>query len=650
MLVVPFLCVFAEDRTWTDREGKFQIEAMLLDFDGTDVKLKRKDTGKTVSIALAKLSLPDQAYVKKTMAELGGSTEDKSENPFEEVDDAPKPTPKTASTPPKSTRSPRQTTVEDDEATEKGGTGIAFTGKIPVTRLSMAPTIRTERAPTSWSAEPDPVKHRKLDFRPYIQGFVCGKLEGGAFPAVEGMAFCDDVPEKILTALSVGVGRDARVTRVFVGDFKSGVVRSQTYPAHLKVLGLSPDGTQALFMQHTGRSAFDFTHLTIADTTQPQLPCIGVLFPFAEKEDRPGMNTRIDTGGWVDNEHVLVRGSGNLAVIQVKSGAAVWTLDTSGEFTLSHGRKYVIVPARGGDHCILESRTGRPIGLLRPEQGYKFGFQTKFAFSLNGEWIAAYDGGMVHLWDVKNGTAREPFYVGTGSRFGRNGLRWVDDVHLLCGGTLVETVERIPIWQYSDADDKDVFFAGRLWRASRPGGVNTSFYIADMEVPHPGMPKLPELSDEQKYCIRPGLEINLTVDSSIPDSAKLREHVAKNLTENGLVVKSGTPLTLAVRMKAEASQEGDWADRFGMGARVGKATYTPYTYSFSVEQDGETLWAVSTGSGSPTIAISDLAGNRSLQDVVREKSKPTSDWYFTVRIPQKVPFDKAGKSALFRDR
>ena len=654
VFVALSLRVLAEDRTWTDREGKFQIEAMLLDFDGTDVKLKRKDDGKTLSIALEKLSLPDQAYVKKTMTELGGGAADKSENPFQEVDDTvpkpEKPVPR-APLPPKKSA----TTDDDEEATAEASAGPhgAFRGQVPVTRLSSAPAIRPERASASWSAEPDPAKFRKIDFRPYVQGFVYGKLDVGAHPAIEGIAFGDDAPEKILTALSINTGRDSKATKVFVGDLKTGVVRSQTYPAHLKVLGLSPDGTQALFMQKTGKSAFDFTHLTVADTTQAKLPCVGVLFPFAEKGDRSSMNTRISSADWIDNEHILVRGGqGILALIQAKNGYALWALDGSsaGGMVFSHGKKYVIATAKNNNHYLLETKTGRPIGLLRPAQEYKLGALTKFAFSLNGELIAAYDGGLVHLWEMRNGRAKEPFFVGFGIGGGKQELRWADDVHLLCGGTLIETVEQIPIWNYSDVHESDVFFAGRLWHASRANFINTSFYIADAEVPHPGMPKLPELSETQKFCVRPGLEIRLTVDSAIPDSTRLREHVAKNLAANGLKVVSGAPITLAVRMQTEAPQEGEWATRFGLGDRVGKATYTPYRYSFSVEQGGKTLWTISQRSGSPSVALSDLAGNRSLQDVVAEKSKPKSDWYFGVNIPRRIPFDKAGTSTLFRDR
>jgi hypothetical protein len=651
VIVVCPLCVFAEDRTWTDREGKFSVEAMLLDFDGENVKLKKKEDGKTVSIALEKLSLPDQAYVKKMMADIGGGKAEKSESPFEEVNEnAPKPTPKKT----------KPVKVEEDEESnteETTNSGGAFTGKIPVTRLSAAPSIRVDRATATWSAPPDPAKYAKLDFKPNLPNFTYGKQDIFTNVAVEGFCFADDAPEKILAAVSLKFRNDSKTTKVFIGDMKTGGVLSQTWPAQLKPLGLSPDGTQALFGQVSGRSSDKITHLTLSDTTQPKLPCVAAFAPFAEKTDRSDSESEIKWADWIDNEHILVQSKrGLIVLIRAKNGAAVWTLDGTniGDVTLSPGKKYLIANATHNSHYLLETQTGKPIGELVPADGGKFGFPVKFAFSQNGERIAVYEGSAIHILEMKNGTAKKPFYIG--DKHVTN-MWWVSDTHVLCGDTLVETVEQLPIWNYTDIDKKDVFFAGCLWHAPRIRSNDSSFYVADAVIPHPGMPVLPKLPDDQKYCVHPGMAVNLAVDGAIPDSAKLREHETKNLTDNGFNVTSDAQITLAVRLQAEASQEGEWASSpfasggpFGpRGPSVGKATYTPYKYSFSFEKDGKTLWTISTSSGSPTFSVSELAGNKTLQDVVTEKSKPKSDWYFRVKIPPRIPFDKAGTSALFRN-
>ncbi|MGN6543453.1 MAG: SHD1 domain-containing protein, partial [Aureliella sp.] len=51
-------------RTWTDKTGKFKVEAKLESFDGNSVKLKRRD-GSVLDVPVASLSEADQQYLKK---------------------------------------------------------------------------------------------------------------------------------------------------------------------------------------------------------------------------------------------------------------------------------------------------------------------------------------------------------------------------------------------------------------------------------------------------------------------------------------------------------------------------------------------------------------------------------------------------------
>lgn len=53
----------AKARTWSDTTGKFKIEARYINHDSTNVMLQRTD-GKKVQVPLARLSAPDQAFLK----------------------------------------------------------------------------------------------------------------------------------------------------------------------------------------------------------------------------------------------------------------------------------------------------------------------------------------------------------------------------------------------------------------------------------------------------------------------------------------------------------------------------------------------------------------------------------------------------------
>lgn len=57
--------VGAELRVWTDATGRFTIEATLIQANATTVTLKKK-SGEEITLPVAKLSQPDQAFLKRT--------------------------------------------------------------------------------------------------------------------------------------------------------------------------------------------------------------------------------------------------------------------------------------------------------------------------------------------------------------------------------------------------------------------------------------------------------------------------------------------------------------------------------------------------------------------------------------------------------
>ncbi len=58
----------SESRTWTDKSGRFRIEATFVSEESGAIKLMRKD-GKPITIPLDKLSDPDQAFVRQMLDE-----------------------------------------------------------------------------------------------------------------------------------------------------------------------------------------------------------------------------------------------------------------------------------------------------------------------------------------------------------------------------------------------------------------------------------------------------------------------------------------------------------------------------------------------------------------------------------------------------
>ncbi|MDR1962448.1 MAG: hypothetical protein LBQ50_01555 [Planctomycetaceae bacterium] len=650
-LILSF-SLFADDRTWTDRAGKFQVEATLLDFDGKEVKLKKKEDGKVISLDLEKLSLPDQVYVKKTMESLSKSEEPKSvEKNTEPVEKAPEsPSEKTTS------KRSRKPLPEDEDEENSQNEEIAFRGKIPVTRLSIARQIRTDLTKPGWSISPDPAKTLTLDFPLQPMVFPYRRQDFSTHIKMEGIGFADESPETILTAASFSSHGETKMTQVYVGNLKTLEIQSQLFPARLSPLGLSPDGTKALFIQETTTERRDNKiHLTIADVTQPKFPCIGVLIPFAELKRDRGFDSKmeIEWADWIDNEQILAQSrSGQLVLLKTGTGAAVWTLEGSSisSVTLSPGKKYLLTCChqnRGSVHVLIETQTGRPLGQLQTPKSWKVpGSGAHFVFSPDGTKLAACDNDWIHLWDATNGAATDSFYVGRVSVYKRN-MFWIEPSYLLAGGTLIETKQQLPIWKYSDTQSEDSFFAGKYWHMKRPDSSDsTHFAVLGLTIPHAAMPKLPLLTDSQKYCIRPGITVKLTVDSAIPDHEKVRNYVRSLLRNNGINVADNAAVSLKVTIKAEEPKEVYYGDHFFGRNITGHANFTAHTMSYQFEQDGKVLWATSCRTAAPSTITNEELKNRSLQDIVNEKSKLTSSWYLSVEIPKKIPFDKAGTSSL----
>ena len=56
--------VAEEPRLWTSSDNMFKINATLISVTKTDVKLKRSDNGKEISVPIAKLSEADRTFIE----------------------------------------------------------------------------------------------------------------------------------------------------------------------------------------------------------------------------------------------------------------------------------------------------------------------------------------------------------------------------------------------------------------------------------------------------------------------------------------------------------------------------------------------------------------------------------------------------------
>ncbi|MDR3109186.1 MAG: hypothetical protein LBU65_05800, partial [Planctomycetaceae bacterium] len=318
----------AEYRTWTDVTGEHEVEAMLLDSDGKEVKLKRKDNGKIVTMSLNKLSLADRAEVKRT---LGSSSDD-----------------------------------SDDD--NKHGKVSASSGMKPgLVKFSKIRELRTKNAGTTWSVEPDPAKVAKLDYVPDELAFQLKKQEYNVHKTGENFFFCDDIPDRVLGVTHLSQN-SKRQTVVFVGDLKKSSVKSNILPVDLEPFGLTPNGKLALFRQKIDGERLSSSEqvLVISDVEDTKFRCLQVIEPFTKmgKESR----TDIRWAAWADNNNIIAMAASNdnVVLFNMDDLTAVWSYPLLGterpEF--SPGRKYVVLPSKDG-LFLVETLTGNVIGKFK---------------------------------------------------------------------------------------------------------------------------------------------------------------------------------------------------------------------------------------------------------------------------------------------
>ena len=613
----------ADYRTWTDSTGKFQTEAMLLDFDGKTVKLKKKDDGKVISMALEKLSMPDRAEVLKLQAELAKAA---SENPFEGGTDS------------------------DDGDEDSGAMATLSLEPQPsmkpvVLRPDLAESIRMVNAATSWSIQADPGKKRQLAFKPKGMEFSIPKLEFGIHKTGESFFFCDDIPNRVLGVVHLAK-RLRKTTLLFRGDLEETRARPVHLPMELVPYGLSPDGKRLLFHQKLEGMGFGNERLFvgIADVESPSFPCDQLFEPFPRLPKSPPSHASIRWGAWADNDHILVKAaSGELLLFNWKTATPIWTctISVNSKPLLSPGRKYLLVSGKNDGLYLMETISGNVVGRFAMPPGVSLSSAT-FAFSPDGVTLGALKNDTLYRWSTIDGQPRESLSTGTS----RGRLQWIDDTYIMAGDVLLDGNENVLLRRYSGVAPSDQAYGGYYWiiRYEFGNNKNDNYELVPFVIPHVKIPPLKDIPDEQRYYVLPGMKVRLQVDDEIPESQKVRAFYREMAVKNGLTLVDDSPLVLAVRIKAQPAVAVKYANPLEPETTE-KSTFTPHRMSVVFEKDGKVLWEQISTTSQPYLSPENI-GDRSFHEVINERSQPTADWFLKISIPPKIPAARIGTSIL----
>lgn len=590
----------AELRTWTSKNGKFRITARFVKLDEDQLTLE-KDDGKTVTVALDKISESDQNFAKK-LAESAGENpfESESDNPFER---------------------------------EANGAGDAGDGELADGDWSEVQPVFIEE-PGSWSLAPDvaPAPSGSLASKPIVlmvAGRGGNKEAFGFFEKIHGLFFNPSAAEAFVPSFDNPPGGTPllRLQRV---DLTQGKANSPiTIPAKVKPVDIDPSGKRLL-----ARSDFFVSGNAPAEVSVWELGAKSVKLVKRWSPHNPGNihKTAPNFARFIDSDHVVTSEfPGRLAMWQVSGAKAIYSLELSngGVPALSATGKYLAAPVNNSLY-VFEALTGKTLAKLPGDPGIVSGL----SFNPNGEQLACFSSQRLMVWNLGNGELYRDIYFPT--PLSTDQLDWVADGYVLLGGQkLIDLERRVVLWQYQyDAGGGQAYgqMGGYFWyvisdhRRQQRG-------LFRGKLPHDAPLKIAAgLNAEQLLAVKPGAQISLNV-SVQGDQQAVQQALADQLQKLGMTVAPGGRLVLQANTEPGKTKEVAYRG-FGIGGGVSKVQVTEQIARVKFIEDGKVLWEAKSVKGTPHVLH--MKQGQSVQDALAPYQQPNVEFFSHVRLPQYI--------------
>lgn len=540
-------------RTWTERSGKFSVEATLLRVDDDQVVLRRKSDEKEVKVPLDKLSDADRKYV----AEITGSP------------------------------------AEDE--TEDSQTDIAITP----TDFARARSINLA-AEIPWSYQPDPAaKQPKLAPARVVLSRGPGKFDPVRLISMPGESKLYVVERDSLTDFH------SVVSRVQLCNLRSGKVESMgVFGTNITPIDVSADGSLVL-ARSDGRTGLDRTsELRIYSLKGEKVEPISAWLPYGhhaspfsrEKGNRPSLDVKAGVvwARFVDSQHVATLSQANeFAVWQVPKIAPAYTADCDmgAAAAISAGQKYIALAYKQGI-AIIDAARGKPAGLIEASlEGF---VNNMLAFRPDGKQLALVQGGgRVRVWDLEKRELIRDFAI-SAAQLADAELDWIDDTHLLVGGTaVVDVSRRLVVWTYP----RTAHFASQVV-GSQVCSLERNLARGDFALSLSGPPKaaldaVKDLRDEDLLVIRPGMEVTVDLQAAGPDAESTRQAVVAKLTEEGMKVVPDSKVRLVGNIRPGESktiQYRPFGARHAVNPNITQHQMTEQILTLSWMVDNNVVW------------------------------------------------------------
>lgn len=533
-------------RTWSDRSGKFRIEATIVRIDGGKVVLKRTDN-KEITVDRAKLSDEDQAILNKVAGSSEG--EETSADEFPEV--------------------PEIVAGPDIELTE--------------TDLATATPLDLGAAgPWTYSPDPDPTPR---------------KLSRVALPKLD---FWDEVERVIMpsgtTAYLVVAGKDGSTatTSILACDLEKRKLSGKgSFYSNQLPLDVSPDGKKLLSRSHEfgfGKNGTMYLYELDGFKTTP----LASWEPYGNER---GIGRDVEWATFVDNDHLLTLSRSGVLALWDSSGKIhpVYSANAgqNARAILSGSRKYLFVRTETGI-AVINPLKGESAGFIEAPGGW----QAALALHPDGNKLAIVDWGRVRVWNLQSRELERDFSLADG--LSAQSIAWCDPDRIVTNhGDLIDVDRRVKLWRYTGCDSPISDGGGGVWAVVGKNSQSGALFVGS-KLPHGDVVRAAEkLDPDTLLVIRPGLEVNLRMNFSgtAEQQQRVKDALTKRLEDAGMRIVPQSPVALVATIKAGKPTKVQY--RAFNSSTASEHTVPQQILELSYTVNGKPVWTYSTQSWAP---------------------------------------------------
>jgi hypothetical protein len=408
-------------------------------------------------------------------------------------------------------------------------------------------------------------------------------------------------------------------------------VGSSNVVGGVKTCYLSPSGSRVLFVAqegfHNRKARLDVWAMNGGKPTEQ-----ATWWPFATSKSPWGAN-EIKWADWVDDDQLMtVNGEGTTVLWRLdgKTPRAIYQIDANGQCT----------PALSPGHAYMALATPRGVEIFRASDGELLARMEDVrpgagavAFNADGTRLACVSGKSVYIWNATTGKLERDFDCAD-LRWGD--LSWLDNDHLLVGGTdVVDLQRRIILWRY-EVPHMPADTVGP-WRWMVMENNNILGLVPAKLLQEEVLAAARDLDPDKILALKPGAKVSLDIQIGGEEQMKAEVAIRAALEQNGVQVAPDQPLKIAARIVTGKSETKEYRTGFGFRENSEQVTVTERRYEVELFVDGQSAWkqAYSLQSSSPPV-IWMKKGESAQQTVDRENAERAKGFGFNVSIPRYV--------------